>query len=91
MLSAAFVFASCGGGVDADIAKTKGYLCKGIELGKKAQEGAAAAIAELETLGKEMETYLEELKAKYPDGSDDAKKFETEMDKVVQDPDGACK
>lgn len=89
---AAVMFASCGGSsIEADVAKTKEYLCKGMELGKKAQTGDEAAMAEIETLGKEMETFMGTLKEKYPEGSEDANAFEAEMKKIMADPEGACK
>ncbi len=90
VLCAALLFASCGNTIDADIKKTKGYMCKAVELSEKAQAGDAAAMEEMKKLGEEMEKYMEELKAKYPEGSEDAKKFEAEMQKVMEDPKASC-
>lgn len=92
VLCATVLFTSCGGDtLAADVAKTKEYLCKGMELGKKAQEGDTEAMAEIETLGKEMEAFMGTLKEKYPEGSEQAKAFEAEMKKLLTDPETACK
>ncbi len=93
VLCATVMFTSCSetDTLANDVAKTKEYLCKGMELGKKAQEGDEAAMAEIETLGKEMETFMGTLKEKYPEGSEQANAFEEEMKKIMADPEGACK
>jgi hypothetical protein len=92
VICAAVMLASCSGDtLEADVAKTKAYLCKGMELGKKAQAGDEAAMSEIETLGKELETYMATLKEKYPEGSEQADAFEVEMKKIMADPEGSCK
>lgn len=92
VLCATLMFASCGEAdtIKADVAKTKEYLCKGMELGKKAQEGDTVAMSELETLSSEMETYMAGLQEKYPKGSEKEKAFEEEMKKLMSNPEGAC-
>lgn len=91
VLCAAFVFTSCGSEIDADIAKFKGYMCKGVELSEKAKAGDADAVAEMQTMGTEVEAFIAELEKKYPDGSEEQKKFEEEMGKIMADPTTACK
>ncbi len=92
ILCATLMFTSCGEAdtLEADVAKTKQYLCKGMELGKKAQAGDSLAAADLKSHSMEMETFMAGLQEKYPKGSEAEKAFEAEMKKLMADPNVAC-
>ncbi len=90
LLCMAIMFASCGNQVDKDIAKAKDYMCKANALSEKAQAGDAAAMEEGKKLVEDMQTWMKEIEPNYPEGSENAIKFEEELKKVMMDPATAC-